>query len=158
MKAKVESGELGTITGGMITYRGNFEADYNGIYFYGSHSCEACMKIFGYDVKSVVVNSLDPENFTIAVKYDDKLVTIALSNRAKDKYFLVANGTADCTCKALEDNFRLLCKLGITDFVEMLRNRICPITPGQLVMPVYMLRAIDRSYSEGREVTIEEVK
>ena len=158
LKTKIDAGEFGEIQSGVVTYRSNFEADHNGIFFYGSHPCEACMKLFGYDPVSVNVTAVSPENATVAVKYADKIITLVLNNKTPDEYFIMANGTKGCICKTMEDHFQTLVTLGITEFVEMLRGRECPISPEHLVMPVYMLQAIERSYKEKREVTIEEVK
>lgn len=158
MKTKIESGALGDIQSGVITYRSNFEADYNGIYFYGSHPCEACLTVFGMDPVSVYVSAIDAQNATVLVKYADKIVSLILNNRSAASYHILVNGTKGCVCRSMEEHFQTLCILGITEFVEMLRSKQSPISPENLVMPVYMLRAMDLSYREKREVTIEEVK
>ena len=45
----MKNNSLGDITG-EIEFPGDLESEYGG-YFYGSHLCEMCMSVFGYDVK-----------------------------------------------------------------------------------------------------------
>ncbi len=157
VKAETEKESFGKLIGGAVTYHANFEAKYNGIYFYGSHAVEIALKIFGYDVQSVQVIGIKSDNTTVSVKYADKLVTLVLNGfSAKD--YILAVGDKDCAMQQISVPFKELCRLGITEFVEMLRTRTCPISPEKLVKPVYMLNAIDLSYRENREVKLCEVQ
>jgi predicted dehydrogenase len=151
LKNRVKSGNLGEITGGFMNFRGDFDCEYGGIFFYGSHLCEMCLTVFGYDVKSVLATSISPENTIVIVKYDTKQIALHFNNNAY-KYFAVAYGTEDCACVELD--ISNIYRAGFDEFLSTLKTKQNPLSFDKLAKPIYMLNAIKKSLTEQREIEI----
>ncbi len=154
LQNKVKSGVLGTVTGGAMNFPGDVDSPYDGLFFYGSHLCEMCLTIFGYDVKSVHASKLSHDNICVAAKYEDKQV--CLSYQDLYNYTATVYGTEKSATMEIDASF--IYRLGFEKWLEMLRTGRMPLSFDDLVQPVYMLNAIQKSIDEGREVTIDEVK
>ncbi len=155
LQNKVKSGVLGTVTGGAMNFPGDVDSPYDGLFFYGSHLCEMCLTIFGYDVKSVYASKLSHNNICVIAKYEDKQVCLSYQELYQHTAVSVY-GTE--TTATMEIDASFIYRLGFEKWLEMLRTGRMPLCFDDLVQPVYMLNAIQKSIDEGREVTIDEVK
>lgn len=153
LQNKVKSGELGEVSGGYMNFPGDLNCEYGGIFFYGSHLSEMCLSVFGYDVQSVYASTVDPLNTMVIVKYADKEVALNFNYKAKE-YALVVLGSEKNA--VMELDISIIYKLGFHKFVEMLRSKKMPLSFDDLVKPVYMLNAIQKSLDEKREVSLNE--
>lgn len=154
LKDKVETGRIGNVSGGCINFPGDLESEYGGIFFYGSHLIEMMLSVFGYDVKSVTAKTIAPKNSSVIVKYEDKMVTLAFNNLCSSYYVTVYGDKKVCS---QEVDISFIYKLGFAKFVEMLKTNKMPLSFDDLVKPVYILNAIQKSLDEDREVQISEV-
>lgn len=154
LKDKVESGRIGAVSGGCVNFPGDLESEYGGIFFYGSHLIEMMLSVFGYDVKSVTAKTIAPKNSSVIVKYEDKMVTLAFNNLCSSYYVTVYGDKKVCS---QEVDISFIYKLGFAKFVEMLKTNKMPLSFDDLVKPVYILNAIQKSLDEDREVQISEV-
>ncbi len=154
LQNKVQSGVLGTVTGGAMNFPGDVDSPYDGLFFYGSHLCEMCLTVFGYDVKSVHASKLSHDNICVAAKYEDKQV--CLSYQDLYNYTATVYGTEKSATMEIDASF--IYRLGFEKWLEMLRTGRMPLSFEELAKPVYMLNAIQKSIDEGREVTLEEIK
>ncbi|MBE7015043.1 MAG: Gfo/Idh/MocA family oxidoreductase [Ruminococcaceae bacterium] len=154
LKDKVESGRIGNVSGGCINFPGDLESEYGGIFFYGSHLIEMMLSVFGYDVKSVTAKTIAPKNSMVIASYEDKMVTLAFNNLCSSYYVTVYGDKKVCS---QEVDISFIYKLGFAKFVEMLKTNKMPLSFDDLVKPVYILNAIQKSLDEDREVQISEV-
>lgn len=154
LQNKVASGALGKVSGGCINFPGDLESVYGGIFFYGSHLIEMMLSIFGYDVKSVYASSIEPKNTTVIAKYDSMLVNLNFNNLTPS-YHLTVYGDKKVVSSELD--MSIIYKLGFAKFIEMLKSGKMPLSFDDLVKPVYVLNAIQKSLDEGREVEISEI-
>lgn len=154
LKDKVETGRIGNVSGGCINFPGDLESEYGGIFFYGSHLIEMMLSVFGYDVKSVTAKTIAPKNSMVIASYEDKMVTLAFNNLCSSYYVTVYGDKKVCS---QEVDISFIYKLGFAKFVEMLKTNKMPLSFDDLVKPVYILNAIQKSLDEDREVQISEV-
>ncbi len=154
LKDKVESGRIGAVSGGCVNFPGDLESEYGGIFFYGSHLIEMMLSVFGYDVKSVTAKTIAPKNSSVIVTYEDKIVTLAFNNLCSSYYVTVYGSEKVCS---QEVDISFIYKLGFAKFIEMLKTNKMPLSFDDLVKPVYILNAIQKSLDEDREVQISEV-
>jgi len=152
LKNKAESKALGDITGGSMNFPGDLSSEYGGLFFYGSHLCEMCMSVFGYDVKSVLASSTGAKNTMVIAKYGDKQVALHFTDAPKN--IMTVHGAAGSA--SVELDISIIYRLGFDKFVTMLRSKKMPLSFENLVKPVYMLNAIQKSLGEGREVALTE--
>lgn len=154
LKNKISNGSLGDVNGGYMNFPADLMSEYGGIFFYGSHLCEMCLSVFGYDVKSVYAVSAEPTNTIVTVRYTDKLVALNFNGKTS-KYFMTVHGAKNSV--TLELDISVIYRLGFDQFVWMLRTKRMPLTFANLVTPVYMLHAIKKSLNEGVEVEMGEI-
>lgn len=154
LKDKVETGRIGAVSGGCVNFPGDLENVNGGIFFYGSHLIEMMLSVFGYDVKSVTAKTIAPKNSMVIVKYEDKMVNLAFNNLCSS-YYVTVYGDKKVVSQEVDISF--IYKLGFAKFVEMLKTQKMPLSFDDLVKPVYILNAIQKSLDEDREVEISEV-
>ena len=155
LQNKVQNGSLGKVTGGAMNFPGDLESEYGGLFFYGSHLCEMCLSVFGYDVKSVYATAIEPKNICVIAKYADKQVSLNFNGNS-NSYILTAYGSEKSV--TMELDISIIYRLGFEKWVEMLHSGKMPLSFDDLVQPVYMLNAIQKSLDEGKEVALDEVK
>lgn len=154
LKDKVETGRIGAVSGGCVNFPGDLENENGGIFFYGSHLIEMMLSVFGYDVKSVTAKTIAPKNSMVIVKYEDKMVNLAFNNLCSS-YYVTVYGDKKVVSQEVDISF--IYKLGFAKFVEMLKTGKMPLSFDDLVKPVYVLNAIQKSLDEDREVEMSEV-
>jgi len=154
LKEKLNAGVFKESPGGVFNFPGDFESEYGGVFFYGSHIVEAVCTVFGYDVKSVQVASIGPKKSSVALKYENRMVILNMMGPSKGSHFTVYGHGGTQTVVVNTD---IIYKLGFAKFAEMLRTKEMPLSFDNLVKPVYILTAIKKAYEEKREVTLEEV-
>lgn len=152
LKSRIASGNLGDITAGFLNFPANLKSEYSGIFFYASHLCEMCLSIFGYDAKSVETSVLADNNFNVIVSYDTKQVVLNFNEKTGGKLHGVVLGSEGSA--TTEFDLSVIYKLGFDQFVKMLRTKKIPLSFDELIKPVYMMTAIDKSIKENRKVDI----
>lgn len=155
IRNKIDGGSLGRVSAGFVNFPANLKSQYSGVYFYASHLCEICLAIFGYDAKAVYTSVVDDGNFNVLVSYEDKEITMNFNEYTNNRFFALALGTGGMATAEIDlANFF---KFGFEKFIQMVNEKKMPLTTEQLLMPVYMTAAIERSIAEGRKVQISEM-
>ncbi len=150
LKAKVES--LGDKTkGGYIAAPLDFSSVYSGFWFYASHAAEMCLETFGWNPKSVYATE-NNGNVQAIVEYENFSITCAFVNQNYTTYTGVVFGVSDTERKTvkLDNVFRAECNA----FVDIVRKGEMHHTYEQLIAPVLLLSAIEKSYKTGKKVDI----
>jgi len=152
LKEKILSGIYGKVTGVSFNFPGDLSSQYDGLYFYGPHNVEMMMGTLGYDVKSVNVTKLANNRFTAVVNYAE--CQAVLNYVPCVNYFVTVFGDKKTDSVPLDTS--TIYKEGFSRFAEMLHTKELPLSLEELVKPIYVLDAMDRSVKEKREVFMSE--
>lgn len=146
-KAEIESGKIGRVESAVMTFAADMKSEYGGFYFYGGHLAEMAAVIFGCDVRSVSA-FVKNGHLTAILRYDalDLVLSFAKS------YTAVAYGEKGYVIKNITTND--IYKYEIDHFTEMVRTGNSPMTSRQLISPVVILNAIEKSLEHGHEIFI----
>ena len=140
------------LLGGFVSAPLDFNSPYSGFWFYSSHLAEMCMEIFGWKPISV---SAEEKNSSVqaVINYEKFSVNCSFLNGAYSAYGGAVFGKekSDIRAVSLDNIFRAECSA----FVEMLRTGKMSHSYEELIAPVYLLDAIERSYKSGKKVLIE---
>lgn len=150
LKEQIENGEFGKINGGTINHSADIDSPYEGTFFYLPHGVEMMLELFGYNPVSVNATVLEHNNFTVCVKYPDKLINLAISSCRP--CFVVINGEKSIA-KEIDsaDIFRDEMKAFVKAIEE---NKICKDI-SKLTEHVSVILAVNESIKTGKEVNIE---
>ena len=80
LKAQIDSGALGRISNGCITYSADMDSPFGGIFFYLPHAVEIMLELFGYDWHSLQTQVYDHNHFEVFVTYPDFQVCLNMNN------------------------------------------------------------------------------
>lgn len=149
---RMKEDKFGKVYGGSITFSIDMDEKYDGIYFYSSHLVEMVLSIFGYDIESVMATKIGKRQCGVVAKYSDKIVHMCFNDG--DRYYITINAEKSYNCEA---DICIIYKLGFDKFVEMIKTKRMPLSFDKLVKPVYVIKAMEKSINEKREVTLEEV-
>jgi len=137
-----------------LNYHAALENEYGGIYFYGSHLAELTMNLFGFDARSVVAVE-HAGNVAAVVKYDGFLVVMNFLEKAKGGNYAIAYGENGSLVREFDHTTDY--QQGVINFVKMLQTRESPLPLENLLLPVVLLKAVDLSRLEHREVALSEL-
>ncbi len=125
------------------------DSPHDGIYFYAPHLVEMCLEAFGGEVQSVQAMR-QGENVIATVKYPNDLVSLHFTTR----------GGPSCLIFAREKNHHFdidvanLFSYEAEPFGKMLHGETQGLTLDQLVKPVQIIAAIQKSLETGAAVAL----
>ncbi len=145
----------GTLTAGVSSGPAKLDDEYDGIFFYGIHAVQMMNAVWGYGCESVQAVSHN-RNCVAACKFSSgALVTLNLMGNAKYAFHTVAFGTdgwKELTGEASTSYYD-----GMKIILEVMRTGKWVLTPEQMLEPIQILAALQKSLAEGREVKLSEV-
>lgn len=146
-KASIDAGEIGHVSSAMMTFAVDLKSVYGGFYFYASHLTEMMTAVFGNDVRTVRAFVKNDHLMAVA-RYDalDMVMNFEGSSTA------VAYGDKGYLCLPVTCDHIFDCEFA--HFAEMVRTGASSMTAADLLTPVRVMNAIDRSMSSGREETV----
>jgi predicted dehydrogenase len=147
--------KAGALTAGSSTGPADPDSEYGGLFFYGIHAVELMNAVWGYGCRSVKATE-HHKNIAVACKFDSgALVTLNLLGNATYTFHLAAFGKEGWKEHTVDSG---TCYYdGMKVFLETMRTGNWPLTREQLLEPVRILSAIDKSLKENREVALDEV-
>ena len=152
MKAAVERARAaGEAISGDVTAPVNMDNPYGNFYFYASHLAEMSMTIFGYNPSSVMAYR-SGDQITAVVRYPDYDVT----NRFLEgnyNYTVLFNQKSRPLFR--EVDISLIYEHECENFARMLRTGKMDQSYEELIMPVFYLDAVERSFTSGCSCEIE---
>jgi predicted dehydrogenase len=131
----------------------DIKSKYGGVFFYGIHQVDIALKAFGYDVKQVLVTNADK----IAVAqlfYPSGLnVFLNLIKTGNTQFSITAVGTNKTVHQLLtfDDNTYLS---GVKEFTKMFKTGKEPQTHEQMLKPIQVLEAMQKSLKTGKSEKI----
>jgi len=145
---------IGKVRAGIITGPGSSRSEYAGVFFYGVHSVELMLEVFGNKVKSVRAADYDGSVVANVGYKDGSVVTLDIIDGAKVPFGAVAFGSQGQAEYDRSIQFAgYYC--GMKLFLEMLETRKPPIPYEDLVLSVRVMDAMQRSMDAGgREVVL----
>ena len=125
------------------------DSPHDGLYFYAPHLVEMCLEAFGMD--AVAVQAMRQGDSVLAsVKYPNDLVSLHFTTR----------GGPSCIVFGREKNYHFdidvanLFSYEAEPFGRMLHGAHTGLTADQLVRPVHMIAAIQKSLNTGATITL----
>lgn len=145
----------GEITSGISTGPADRHSEYDGIFFYGIHAVELMNAVFGYGCESVAAEEHNNNVVAVCKLREGPVVTLNLLGKAAYVFHLVAFGTKGWKDYPVDSS---TCYYdGMQVYLETLRTGKWPFTADQLLEPVKVLAAIEKSLAEAREVALREL-
>lgn len=133
----------------------NMNNIYGGFWFYSQHLIEILTTVFGRKVKSVTAFCPDQSQnrITVIFNYGDFDVCGFYTDSYRYTASLMTsdNNIYQTYCDDVTYTF----KNEFDEFVNMVKSGIMPCTYDELVYPVKVLAAIERSYTEKKEIVVE---
>lgn len=131
----------------------DLKSQWGGVFFYGIHQVDMVLHAFGFDVASVLI-SKNGLNATGQLFYPSGLiVTMALIKEGSPGFGIGAvgaKGTLGTSIKMDKSPYLT----GVKAFVNMFKSRKEPLTYEQMLKPVQVLEALEKSVKSG---TMEKV-
>lgn len=143
------------VKNGVVACPINMNNSYGGFWFYSQHLIEVLITVFGRNVKSVMAYCPDEEKnrITVIFNYGDFDVCgfYTDSYRYTASLMTADNNIYQTYCDDVVYTF----ENEFDEFIEMVNTGVMPNTYDELVYPVKLLDAINRSYVEKREIILE---
>jgi len=126
--------------------------EYGGMIFYGIHTTELMLEIFGYGVEKIF--AIHGNDNTIAIaSYPHAIVTMHFMGQSSYLFCVTVHGKEKSLYQPADANDYL--PQGLKQMIHLFRTHEVHLSPAQLFEPVAIHEAIDRSLQEGREVDVE---
>jgi predicted dehydrogenase len=148
-------GTAGPLMAGVSSGPAELDSEYGGIFFYGIHEVELMNVVWGYGCESVKATEHN-RNVVVACKFGNgALVTLNLMGNATYAFHLVAFGKDGWKEHTVDSS---TCYFdGMKVYLDTMKTGKWPLTRAQLIEPVRILSAIEKSLKENREVMCTEV-
>lgn len=128
----------------------DLKSKWGGVFFYGIHQVDIMLHAFGYDVKSVLVTKNGAGNATGQLMYPSGLiVTMAFIKEGSPGFGIKAVGTEGVLDTKIEGGANPYLN-GTRTFVKMFKTGEEPMTDEQMLRPVQVLEAMERSVKSGQ--------
>ena len=127
--------------------------EYGGFWFYAAHLVEICLKVFGYDPEWTWA-SRTAKGVTAVIHYAGYEVTCHFTDSAYNYSVTLHTPDGPVFRPVNIDDFSVL---EARSFAKMLRTGEMDFSYEQLVIPVYVLAAIEKSFETGEKQPIPKV-
>jgi len=148
--------EIGPMYSGMVGGPFDFESEHGGVFFYGIHTVEMLLNGFGYDVKAINAKLYGKNCWVTATLESGKIVSLHLLGEGKARFQVLvhcekANRHLILDSSKTYDGYDKSFK----KIIDSIRNNKRPLTDEQLLMPIKVLLAIDKSARTNKEIEIK---
>jgi hypothetical protein len=146
----VEDDAFGKIYSGVMNFPASTESEYGGLYFYASHLVEMTLAVYGMDMKAVSA-FINNGHITAIAHYDKYDITMQFA--ASKKYISVIYSENDVDVRYLDMSGIFTTEFD--HFVKMVRTGKSPLSEEELLMPVLVMNAIEKSIEQKKTVKID---
>ncbi|MEJ5296715.1 MAG: Gfo/Idh/MocA family oxidoreductase [Armatimonadota bacterium] len=135
----------------------NIESEHGGVFFYGVHQCEMMVGALGPGAESVTFHRGTGNSHLATVMYADggPCVTLHLMQGYQGGFGWGFYGEKGSLHGRLD--YRGLYLRGLEAYLRMIKTGKNDLTPEEMLTPVAVLSAIDRSMASGRSEPVESV-
>ena len=148
----------GTITSVATTGPCDLKSKWGGIFFYGIHQVDMILKAFGYGIDAVQVIKAgkgNPNAFAVMTyRNGGPVVSMECVAQGKTGFFFRAVGTqgrVDYAYKSDPNQFLN----GVRKFLKMFRTGKVPHTAVEMLEPIAVLQALQKSVQTGKRVRVQ---
>lgn len=155
LRMKVEEGFEGETLGGVVRAPLQSSSVHGGFYFYAQHLVEMVCSIFGKYPKSVKAFSVKGQK-TVIFRYESYDV-VGVFTEDSYRYFATRfsfDGSQGGVVVGSDNWF----KREFKDFNDLMNGGAQQISYDDFIVPVFIMRAIEKSLDSGEEVIIEKFK
>lgn len=150
---EIARGDIGELASCVFSFPGDRSSEYAGIFFYGQHLIEMVIKTFGDQMRSVACFE-KKGHLTAIARYDD--IDVVMNFTPANRYLAVAYGKKGNIVKEIDISG--IYPAEVANFVKMIRTQEMPVPLNDIVLPVYVLNAMEKSLAEGgRDVLLSEL-
>lgn len=150
LKKLVKEDAFGKIYSGVMNFPASTESEYGGLYFYASHLVEMTMAVYGTDILAISA-FINNGHITAIAHYDKYDITMQFAASKKYASIIYAENDVDVRFLDMSSIF----KVEFGHFVDMVRTGISPLSDDELLMPVLVMNAIEKSLETKKTVAIE---
>ena len=146
--------ELGSVCSGMVGGPFDFESEHGGVFFYGIHTVEMLLNGFGYDVKTINARLFGKNCWVTAGLQSGKVVSLHLLGDGKGKFQVLVHckkGSRHLIVDSSDAYDKAFKKL-----IDTINSNKNPLTDEELLMPVKILFAIDKSARTKEKIEIKQ--
>jgi len=148
--------KVGPLAGGVVFGPADAASEYGGLIFYGIHTVEIMLEVFGYDVASVrAVQSEMGVTATCAYR-DGALVTLQFVTKGARGFGVMVHTQKGHVVREL--NLSTCYRDGFRVYFKMFKTGAWPLTGPQLVRPIEVMEAIVASYTSGEAVKLRKMR
>jgi len=148
--AAQKDASLGGVIAGYLNFPGDIRSEYDGIFFYGPHSVEMMLAIFGRGALSVT-STVANEKLVAVVRYPTFHVVLNFV-QTYHRFDGIVYGENKTVAREIDTAATQ--KLGLDEFYEMLKTKKSPRPVEDQVLSVKILAAMEKSVKNGGEVFI----
>jgi predicted dehydrogenase len=151
---KEEMAGIGDWISGTTYGNCDLDSQYGGVFFYGVHQVSMVLEAFGYDAEAVLVTR-DGDFATGSIIYPSgKVVTMGLIKSGAPGFGITAVGMKDVIDQAVKyDEIPYL--TAVEMFIHMFRTGEEPLSHDEILKPVQVLEALEKSIASETVETIE---
>ncbi len=144
LKAEIAEGKFGRVNSAVIQFPADLESEYGGFYFYASHLTEMTTALFGRDIKTITAFAKCGKLSAVA-GYDDMNVYMNFASNYS------ANVMLWCEKEIVSRTLSIdtIHEHEVKYFTDMVRTGKAPYPPEELMLPVRVMNAIERSLTSG---------
>ena len=143
------------VVSGSICCPVNMDNPYGGFWFYTQHLIEMLITIYGRNVKSVLAYCPDDKKNRLTVIFNFGEFDVCGLYTAAYRYSATVNTSDNQIYNTFCDDVAYTYFNEFDEFIEMVNDKVMPNSYDELVYPVKILDAIERSYKEQKEIIVE---
>ena len=144
-----------TVVSGSICCPVNMDNIYGGFWFYTQHLIVMLITVYGRNVKSVLAYCPDEKKNRLTVIFNFGDFDVCGHYTSAYRYSATVNTSDNQIYNIFCDDGAYTYVNEFDEFVEMVKNGIMHDSYENLVYPVKILDAIERSYKEKKEIVVE---
>lgn len=150
LKELIENNYFEEIRGATINHSADIDCPYDGIFFYLPHAVEMMLELFGYNPLSVNTTVLSNDNFTVCVKYEDKLINLAINSCSPT--YVVINGKKSISKEIISNDIFVE---EMRYFINNIENNNITKDVSKITKHVSVILAVKESIEKKTEVIIK---
>lgn len=143
------------VVSGHICCPVNMDNPYGGFWFYTQHLIEMLITVYGRNVKSVVSYCPDEKQNRLTVIFNMGEFDVCGFYTSAYRYSATVNTADNQIYNTFCDDVAYTYVNEFDEFVEMVKSGVMHNSYEDLVYPVKVLDAIERSYKEKKEIVVE---
>ncbi|MCE5340165.1 MAG: Gfo/Idh/MocA family oxidoreductase [Planctomycetaceae bacterium] len=144
----------GDVLAGTMYGPADLKSKWGGVFFYGIHQVDAALNVFGYNVVKVLITKNGNGSTGQMIYSDGKIVTLNLVKQGHHGFFIDAMCTKGFIQQTIvyDENPYLN---GIKTFTKMFKSGIEPEKYENILKPVQVLEAMEKSIASGKIENVE---